>query len=63
MLKPSASVPESLDLCCGGKKCPQFRVEGSAIVVTDPAVGPDIIRFEKDRIPEIVAFLQAHAAR
>ena len=38
MLKSSALVPETtLDLCCGGKKCPVIRDLGDAgFVIEDP---------------------------
>ena len=51
-------TPDTLDLCCGGKKCPVLRDDGTEIVVTDPTKGPDEIRFAKSDVPEIIAWLQ-----
>lgn len=54
-------TPDTLDLCCGGKKCPEFRDAGDEIVVTDLAKGPDEIRFAKTDVPRIIEWLAARA--
>ena len=51
---PSSDV---LDLCCGGRKCPSFKVEGDSIVVTDLEQSPTPIRFAKSDVPAVIAFL------
>ena len=51
-------TPETLDLCCGGKKCPTLRDAGDEIVATDPTKGPGEIRFAKTDVPRIIAWLQ-----
>lgn len=54
---------ETLDLCCGGKKCPVFRDEGDSIVVEDLEQSAMPIRFAKSDVARVLAWLEARLER
>lgn len=58
---PSSST---LDLCCGGKKCPTLTDEGDTIVIADAEQSTAAIRFDKHTDgPKILVWLQDRLTR
>lgn len=51
-------VPDVLDLCCGGKKCPVLRREGESIVIEDSDQAAGGIRLTREQVSEIVPWLK-----
>ena len=59
MLNPSPTDPRTLDLCCGGKRCPVLTDDGEGIVIEDAAQSPAPIRIAKADVPRVLAWLAA----
>lgn len=51
------STPDTLDLCCGGKKCPVFRDGGAIISIADVEAGATPVVLDKADLPRIIAWL------
>ena len=61
MIRSTGTAPalDTLDLCCGGKKCPMLTDVGDEIVVSDPVQTPAQIRIAKDDVPRVIAWLKS----
>ena len=63
MTPAAPDSPETLDLCCNSKKCPFFEDVGDAIVITDVQAGATPVRIEKDRLSEVIDWLEKRRVR
>jgi len=62
MHDPTSPAPHTLDLCCGGKRCPVLTDDGEAIVIEDAAQSPTPIRIAKADVPRVLAWLASRIA-
>ena len=61
-LETPAAPCDTLDLCCGGKKCPTLTDDGDAIVIDDADQSPLPIRIAKSDVPRVLAWLALRAS-
>ena len=56
-MRTSIASSPTLDLCCGGKKCPVLRDEGSTFVIEDPDQSDKPIRVTREQAEQILNWL------
>ena len=55
-------TPETLDLCCGGKKCPTLRDEGDSFVIADLEQSEQPIRLTREQAARVMSWLEGRLA-